>query len=171
MTKTTAVKGMAAKALQPISPASPEAKAAAKALQPTAAASSEAKAVISNALRSPPPKARGARAGPAAAKAAPRPKQTAAELENAIADAAELPPKNVKSLLEALRDVAAKRLRETNVFKLHGVVLIRRRKTPAREQTTRSIFGKDVVLRARPAGQKITAVAVKPLYTAVSAGE
>ena len=171
MTKTTAVKGMAAKALQPISPVAPEANAAAKALQPTAAASSEAKAVISKAPRSPPPKARGVRPEPAAAKAAPRPKQTAAELENAIANAAELPPKKVKSLLEALRDVAAKSLRETHVFKLPGVVLIRLRKTPARERTTRSIFGKDVVLRERPVGQKITAVAMKPLYTAVSAGE
>ena len=103
--------------------------------------------------------------------ASPRPNWTVAELQNVIADASGLSPKDAKCFLEALRDVAAKNLRETNVFKLHNVVLIRMRKTPPRNATTRIVFGKEVVLRAKPAGQKITAVAVKPLYDAVNAGE
>ncbi len=131
MTKAAAVKGMAVQALQPAADGPPVAKA-----------------VLPKAPRGPPAKARGARPGAAAAKAAPRSKQTAAELQNAIADASGLPPKDAKRFLEALCDVVAKNLRETNVFKLHGVVLIRMRKTPPRRAVTRSIFGKEVVLPA-----------------------
>ena len=94
-----------------------------------------------------------------------------AELQNAIADASGLQPKDAKCFLEALRDVATKRLRETNVFKLHNMVLIRMKQTPPRNAATRAMFGKEVVLQAKPAGQKITAVAVKQLREAVNAGD
>ena len=153
MTKAVAVKGIAAQAHQPAADAPPSAKAA-----------------VPKALRGPPAKAR-VRSGVAAAKCRPKPKQTMIELQNAIADASGLLPKDVKCFLEALSDVAAKSLRETNVFKLHKVVLIRMRKIPARNAVTRSMFGKEVVLPAKPAGQKITATAVKPLYDAVNAEE
>lgn len=153
MTKTVAVKGMAVKAPQPAADGPPVAKA-----------------VLTKSPGGPPAKARGARPGAAAAKAIPRPKQTVAQLQNAIADASGLPPKDAKCFLEALRDVAAKALRETNVFKLHDVVLIRMRSTPARKAETRSLFGKELALSAKPAGQKITAVATKQLYGAVNTG-
>ena len=103
----------------------------------------------------------------AAAKAAPRPKQTAAELQNAVADAAGLAPNVVKRLLEALRDIAAMRLRETNKFKLHNMVVIHMKQTPRRNKVTRTMFGKEVVLKAKPAGQKITARATEQFYKAV----
>ena len=67
------------------------------------------------------------------------------ELQNAIADASGLPPKDVKCFLEALRDVAAKNLRETNVFKLHNVVLMRMRRIPARTAVAKLMFGKIMV--------------------------
>lgn len=153
MTKVALVKGMAVQALQPAADGPPVAKAA-----------------LPKALRGPPAKARGARPGDAAAKAAPRPKQTAAELQNAIADASGLLPKDAERWLQALRDVAAKNLRDTNVFKLHDMVLIRMRKTPPRSAVTRSLFGKDIALPAKPAGQKITVIAVKPFYDAVNSG-
>ena len=152
MTKAAAAKGMAAQALQPVANGPPVAKA-----------------ISPKPLRGPPAKARGARLGAAADKVSPRPKQTVAEFQNAIADASGLPPSSAKRFLEALRDVAAKSLRETNVFKLHHVVLIRMRKTPARDAVAKSLFGKEVVLPAKPAGHKITAVAMKPLYDAVVA--
>ena len=110
----------------------------------------------------------GARAATAAAaKAAPRPTQTAAELQNAIADAAGLQPNVIKRFLEALRDVAAMRLRETNKFKLDSMVVINMKQTPRRKKVTRTMFGKEVVLKAKPAGQKITAKATKQFYDAV----
>jgi len=149
MTKAAAVKGMVVQALQPTVDVPP---------------------IVQAALPKP-AKAQGVRLGAAAAKAAPRSKQTAAELQNAIADASGLPPKDAKRFLEALRDVAAKTLRETKVFKLHNVVLIRMRSKPPRNAGTRAMFGKEIVLPARPASQRITAMAVKPLYHAVRAGD
>ena len=157
MTKAVAVKGMAVQAVQPAVDSPPVAKA----VLPKTTGGPPAKA------RGPPAKARGACPGAAAAKATPRPKQTEAQLQNDIADAAGLSPKDTKCFLEALRDVAAKTLRETNVFKVPGIVLIRMRYTPARKAGTKKLFGKDLTLLAKPAGQKITAVAMKQLYTAV----
>ena len=105
----------------------------------------------------------------AAAKGAPRAKQSAAELQNAIADASGLKPKDAKLFLEALRTVAAKRLRDTKVFELHNMVLLRMKKTPPRHEGWKTMFGKEVPLRAKPAGHKITAVVPKQFYDAVNA--
>ena len=117
-----------------------------------------------------PAKAQGQRATTAAAaKGAPRPKQSAAELQNAIADASGLQPKDAKLFLEALRTVAAKRLRDTNVFKLHGMVVLRKKRTPPRHEGWKTMFGKEVPLKAKPAGNKITAVVPKQIYDAVNA--
>ena len=154
MTKAARVKGMAVQALQPVTKDSPVVKAA-----------------LPKALRGPPAKARGVRPLATAAKAPPKPRQSMAELMNAIADASGLPPKSAKCFLEALGDVAAKSLRDTNVFKLHNLVLIRMRTMPPRNAVTRKIFGKEITLPARAAGHKITAVAVKPLCDAVAAGD
>ena len=129
------------------------------------------KAAAHKARRGPPAKGQVAGPGIAATKATPKPRQSIAELQNAIANAAGMPPKDVKCFLDALHDVAARSLRETNVFKIHNIVLIRMRKTSPRNAVTRKIFGKEVVLPAKPAGKKISAVAVKPLYDAVNTGE
>ena len=128
-----------------------------------------AKAMQPPALRKPPAKAaRAADRNAAASERPPRPKQSPSQLENAIADVSGFPPKDVKRFLGALSSVAATSLRETNLFKLHGVVLIRMRKKEARGATTRSMFGKTVALPARAEGHKITAMAVKQLYDAVA---
>ena len=160
MTKVVAAKGMAVKALQPAAHDVPVAKTMANTAH-------DLIFVKTRAPRGPPAKAGGARP---AAKVLPKPKQRAADLHNAIADLSNLPPKDVKSCLEALCDVAAKSLRDDGVFKLPNMVLIRLKKTSPRPARTRLMFGKEVVLAAKPAGQKITTTAVKPFYDAVSAG-
>ena len=104
----------------------------------------------------------------AAAKVVPRPKKSPAELQNAIADASGLEVEDVKCVLEALRDIAAQSLHDTNVFKLHNIVLIRMRTMPPRGAFMWKRFGKEKSLPAKPARQKITAVAAKSLYNAVS---
>jgi len=151
MTKTAAVKGLAAQALQLIANGPPVVKVATPKL-----------------LRGPPNKTRGARPAMAAAKAVPRPKKSPAELQNAIADASGLELEDVKCVLEALRDIAAQSLHDTNVFKLHNIVLIRMRTMPPRGAVMWKRFGKEISLPAKPARQKITAVAAKSLYNAVS---
>ena len=160
MTKTMAAKGMAVKALQPAAHDVPVVKAMANA--------HDVPVVKARAPRGPPAKAGGARP---AAKALPKPKKRAADVHNSIADVANLPPKDVRSCLEALCNVAAKSLRDEGVFKLPNLVLLRLKKTPPRPARTRAMFGKEIVLQAKPAGQKITAVAVKPFHDAVSAGD
>ena len=150
---------------------------AATALQPIADKHSIAKAAVPKAIRGPPAKARGARPRDAkaqgvhstgvATKTTPKPKQTATKLQNDIADASGLLPQDAKKFLEALHDVAVKNIRDTSLFNLHGMVIIRMRTTPARSEKTKSILGKEVVLQAKPAGHKLTAIAVKPLYEAV----
>ena len=126
MVKAAAVKGMAVRQLQPVLSNPVPAKAGAEGLEgPPAKAAAKAKA---------------------AGKAPARPRQSMSDLQNAIADKSGLPPKECKVFLEALRDVAAKTLRETSVFKLHNIVLVRMKKTAARNASTRSMFGKEVVL-------------------------
>ena len=78
-------------------------------------------------------------------------------------------PKDAKLFLAALRTVAAKRLRDTNVFKLHNMVRLRMKKTPPRHEGWKTMFGKEVPLKAKPAGNKITAAAPKQFYDAVNA--
>ena len=141
MTKAAAVKGMAVQAFQPVTSDTPVAKA-----------------TLHKTPGGPPAKARGARPAAAAVKA-----QTVAELQNAIADASGLPPKEAKRFLEALRKVAAQSLRETNVFKIHNIVLIRIKETPARHASVKVMFGKEVAVPAKPAGRKMSALAMKPL--------
>ena len=161
MTKTVAAKGMAVKALQPAAREAPVAKAMANAAH-------DVNFVKARAPRGPPAKAGGARP---AAKVLPKPKQRAADLHNAIADLSNLPPKDVKSCLEALRDVATKSLRDDGVFAIPNMVRIRLKKTKPRPVRTRAMFGREVVLQAKPAGQKIMTSAVKPFYDVVNAGE
>jgi hypothetical protein len=147
---------------------------AAPALQPALRDPRVAKAVHLRLSRDTgfPAKVRGGRAATAAAaKGAPRPKQSAAELQNALADTSGLRPKDVKLFLEALRAVAAKRLCDTNVFKLHNIVLLRMKRTSPRNASWKTMFGKEAPLQAKPAGYKITAVATKQFYDAVSSGD
>ena len=95
------------------------------------------------------------------------PKQSAADLQNAIADISGVLPKDVKVFLDTLRKVATQKLRETCVFKLHDIVVIRKKKNPERAELKRKMFGKEVVVPARPAVERITVQVVKPLYTSV----
>ena len=117
----------------------------------------------------PPPKASCARAS--SARATPRPQQSITELYNAISNVSGLIPKDAKSLLEALRDVVIQELREKNVFMLHGIMIIRTKDISARAAHSINMFGKAVVLPAKPARKKITCIAIKPLYDALSADE
>ena len=98
------------------------------------------------------------------------PKQSAADLQNAIADISGVLPKDVKVFLDTLRKVATQKLRETCVFKLHDIVLIRKKKIPERAERKRRMFGKEVVVPAKPAVERITVQVVKPLYTNVQTG-
>ena len=155
MVKALKVKGMAAKALQPkvqehasVPPAFP------KDMPAPPPPSKEQPASSSNEGKS--------------QAAVPRPKQTAADLQNSISDASGLPASDVKKLLNALRDVIAKNLRNHGKFQFASMVRLRAKAIPAREARTRSLFGKEIVLKPRPAGLKITATAIKSFSDTVT---
>ena len=95
------------------------------------------------------------------------PKHDDAALLNAIADLSGVLPKDVKVFLDAIRDIAIQKLREESVFKLHDIILIRKNVIPERAERTRKMFGKEVVIPAKPAAQRIVVQAVRPLYDRV----
>ena len=154
MAKALKVKGMAAKALQPKVQEHASAPPAYPKEMPAPPPSKEQPASSSNESKS--------------QAAVPRPKQTAADLQNNISDASGLPASDVKKLLNALRDVIAKNLRNHGKFQFASMVRLRAKATPAREARTRSLFGKEIVLKPRPAGLKITATAIKSFTDTVT---
>ena len=79
-----------------------------------------------------------------------------------IADASGLQPADVKRCLEALRKVAVESLIECSIFKIQGFVKFRLKKTSARPEGVKNMFGKTARLRAKPAGERIIATVVKP---------
>ena len=155
MVKAAKVKGMAAKALQ------------SKAQEHTSLPPAYPKE-----MHAPPPPSKEQPASSSCESksraAVPRPKQTAADLQNSISDASGLPASDVKKLLNALRDVIAKNLRNHGKFQFASMVRLRAKATPAREARTRSLFGKEIVLKPRPAGLKITATAIKSFTDTVT---
>ena len=94
----------------------------------------------------------------------PRARLSLAELHGSLANASGLLPKDAKVFLEALREVAAENLRDRGCFKIPNIVMLRKRTTPERSATKKRMFGKDVVLAAKPASCKICARALLPLY-------
>ena len=94
-------------------------------------------------------------------------KKSIMNLVHLIADDVDLPPENVKKVLDALLALAAKSLKQTNTFKLHGLVQIKMIKIKARAASKRKMFNKEVLLSARPESEKLTAQALKPLYEAI----
>lgn len=140
---------------------------AAKALQPALVDAPLPKAAV-GAPRGPPPRAE----RPAQeAQALPKAKQTAADLQAHLADATGLSPRDVKLVVDAIWETCAKSLREDGVFRLPSMALLRAKRTAARPARTKAMFGKEVILQAKPAGKKLSAVVLKPLKDAVMAEE
>ena len=99
----------------------------------------------------------------------PKPKRALNDLCKALAESTGLESEEVKQVLASLREAAAKDLRNRDVFRLPDLVLLRRKKTPARPENTKKMFGKTVYIAAKPAGYKFTALVVKRLKDAAAA--
>ena len=72
-------------------------------------------------------------------------------------------------MLKSLSQAAAKQLHDHDVFCLPDMVLLRRKKTAARGEKIKKLFGKEIHVAAKPPGHKITAFVVKQLKDAVAA--
>ena len=83
-------------------------------------------------------------------------------VKHAIAQKILMHPDEVQKVLTALDEVVMEFLQTKGVLRLHFVTL-RLRTTPAREATQKRVFGKNVVLAARPARSSLKLTAAKCL--------
>merc|ERR1711933_680075 len=78
-------------------------------------------------------------------------------LAAALATAAELKPAAVKKVLETLAEVATKEVKSAGKFTIPGLCMIKTRKKPATKAGKREVFGKVVMVKAKPAKTVIKA--------------
>ena len=83
-------------------------------------------------------------------------------VNHAIAQKILMHPDEVKKVLNALDEVAVEFLETKGVLRLHFLT-VKLRTIPARESTKKVVFGKDVVLAARPARRSLKLTAAKCL--------
>merc|ERR1712038_945076 len=96
--------------------------------------------------------------GAAAAKA-----MSKGALADVLATSAELKKSVVTKLLGTLADVGAAEVKKTGVFTIPGLARIKTRRKPATKATKRMMFGKEVVVKAKPAKTVVKAFAVAAL--------
>ena len=83
-------------------------------------------------------------------------------VKHAIAKKVSWHPDEVQKFLNALDEVAMEFLETKGVLRLHFVT-VRLRTIPAREATQKRVFGKNVVIAARPARRSLKLTAAKCL--------
>jgi nucleoid DNA-binding protein len=121
--------------------------------------------------------AKAMRATTKASRAAPPPpapeqkresKARAAHVYADIADVAGVSAKDTKSVLDGIRQVAIRELRRSGTFKLAAFVSLKLLRKAASPAKTKSMFGKEVRIDAKPARTLVKATAVKQLRDALA---
>ena len=92
----------------------------------------------------------------------------AQQLCKLISEQALVSEAETRKVLDALVLQAADQLRKTGRFKLHGLANFKRKATQERPEQYKNICGKQVLLKARPAGQKVHVTVSKLLKDASS---
>merc|ERR1719436_1934009 len=95
---------------------------------------------------------------PAAAKA-----MSKGALADALATGAELKKGVVAKLLAALAEVGTAEVKKSGVFTIPGLARIKTRRKPATKATKRVMFGKETIVKAKPAKTVVKAFAVAAL--------
>ena len=84
-------------------------------------------------------------------------------LADALATNAELKRSVVTKILGNLAEVGAAEVKKAGVFTIPGLARIKTRRKPATKATKRMMFGKETVVKAKPAKTVIKAFAVAAL--------
>merc|ERR1719197_569360 len=84
-------------------------------------------------------------------------------LAEAIAEKCELKRKQASQVLESLASIAAEQVKSNGVFTIPGLARIKTRRKPATKAGKREIFGKMVVVKAKPAKTVVKAFPVAAL--------
>merc|ERR1711950_70305 len=85
----------------------------------------------------------------------------------ALATATELKPAVCKKALETLAELATKEVKSTGKFTIPGLCMLKTRKKPATKAGKREVFGKVVMVKAKPAKTVIKAYCVAALKKSI----
>ena len=88
-------------------------------------------------------------------------KKAASQFHDTIAEKTGVTKEDVEKVIKAVLDQGVAALKEKGSFRFQGMVLFRLKKTAARPAKTKSMFGKEVLLKAKPAGQKLFSTPLK----------
>merc|ERR1711872_843753 len=84
-----------------------------------------------------------------------------------LADATEIKKSACSKMLNTLAEVAAKEIKSTGKFTIPGVCMVKTRLKPATKAGKREVFGKLVMVKARPARTVVKAFPVSALKKVV----
>merc|ERR1712039_972759 len=82
---------------------------------------------------------------------------TKSNIAKALAGSLELKQRACSTLLKSLADVATKEVKKTGVFAIPGLCRLKTRTKPATKAGKREIFGKVVMVKAKPAKKIVKA--------------
>merc|ERR1712151_860145 len=85
----------------------------------------------------------------------------------ALAEATELKPAVVRKMLDTLAEVATKEGKGTGKFTIPGLCMLKTRKKPATKAGKREVFGKVMMVKAKPAKTVIKAYCVSALKKSI----
>merc|ERR1739846_193709 len=85
----------------------------------------------------------------------------------ALATATELKPAVCKKVLDTLAEVATKEVKGTGKFTIPGLCMVKTRQKPATKAGKREVFGKVVMVKAKPAKTIIKAYCVAALKKSI----
>merc|ERR1740123_1130304 len=88
-------------------------------------------------------------------------------LAEAIASQTDLKKSVCSKLIAALADIGAKEVKSKGLFTVHGLCRIKTRVKPATKAGKRMMFGKEVVVKAKPAKTVVKAFAVASLKQSI----
>merc|ERR1719333_1739258 len=92
---------------------------------------------------------------------------TKTALAQAVADGTELKRSEVTKVLDSLASVASKEVKKVGKCTIPGLCMIKTRLKPATKAGKREIFGKMVMVKAKPAKTIVKAFAVSALKKSV----
>jgi DNA-binding protein HU-beta len=92
---------------------------------------------------------------------------TSNDIIKAIHSATELPASAIKSVLVELNAIAYKELSKTGKFAIPQLVMLKLRHKPATQDGKKMLFGKETVVKAKPAKKVVKVFALRALKDAI----
>merc|ERR1719199_223478 len=88
-------------------------------------------------------------------------------IADALAAASEVKKSDCSKIVDALAELAGKQVKQVGKFVIPGLVMIKTRKKPATKAGKRLMFGKEVVVSAKPAKTVVKAFPVSALKKSI----